>query len=75
MHLFAEIRSLTSYSRYVGNFLTLMPFITGLAIFLLSPGYFDTVKTSLFTQGVFVAALVMVVIGNVWIRKLIKIKV
>lgn len=75
MHLFAEIRSLTSYSRYVGNFLTLMPFITGLAIFLLSPGYFDTVKTSLFTQGVFVGALVMVVIGNVWIRKLVKIKV
>jgi tight adherence protein B len=75
MHLFAEIRSLTSYSRYVGNFLTLMPFITGLAIFLLSPGYFDTVKTSLFTQGMFIGALVMVIIGNVWIRKLVKIKV
>ncbi|MCB2202559.1 type II secretion system F family protein [bacterium] len=75
MHLFAEIRSLTSYSRYVGNFLTLMPFITGLAIFFLSPGYFDTVKTSLFTQGVFIGALLMVVIGNVWIRKLVKIKV
>lgn len=75
MHLFAEIRSLTSYSRYVGNFLTMMPFVTGLAIFLLSPGYFDTIKTSLFTQGIFIAALVMVVIGNVWIRKLVKIKV
>jgi Flp pilus assembly protein TadB len=52
-----------------------MPFITGLAIFLLSPGYFDTVKTSLFTQGMFIGALVMVIIGNVWIRKLVKIKV
>jgi len=75
MQLFAEIRSLTSYSRYVGNFLSLLPFITGLAIFSLSPSYFSAVKTSIITQGIFLAALVSVIIGNVWIRKLIQIKV
>jgi len=75
MHLLGEIRSLTSYARYVGNFLTLMPFITGLAIFLLSPGYFDTVKTSLITQIFLGAALVGVVIGNIWIRQLVQIRV
>jgi tight adherence protein B len=75
MHLFSEIRSLTSYSRYVGNFLTLMPFVTGLAIFMLSPGYFDTVKTSFITQIILVIAIVGVVIGNIWIRKIVKIKV
>lgn len=75
MHLLGEIRSLTSYARYVGNFLTLMPFITGLAIFLLSPGYFDTVKTSLITQIFLGAALVGVVIGNIWIRRLVQIRV
>lgn len=75
MHLLGEIRSLTSYARYVGNFLTLMPFITGLAIFLLSPGYFDTVKTSLITQIFLGAALVGVVLGNIWIRRLVQIKV
>jgi len=75
MHLMSEIRSLTSYSRYIGNFLTLMPFITGLAIFVLSPGYFDTVKTSAITQIILAVALAGVVIGNIWIRKLVKIKV
>lgn len=75
MHLLGEIRSLTSYARYVGNFLTLMPFITGLAIFLLSPGYFDTVKTSLITQITLGAALVGVVFGNIWIRRLVQIRV
>ena len=75
MHLLGEIRSLTSYARYVGNFLTLMPFITGLAIFLLSPGYFDTVKTSLITQIFLGVALVGVVLGNIWIRRLVQIRV
>ncbi len=75
MHLFGEVRSLTSYARYVGNFLTLMPFLTGLAIFFLSPGYFDTVKTSLFTQIVIVVAIIGVILGNIWIRNVVKIKV
>ena len=75
MHLFGEIRSLTSYSRYVGNFLTLMPFITGFAIFMMTPDYFDTVKTSLITQAILVLALLGVIIGNIWIRKLVQIKV
>ncbi len=75
MHLFGEVRSLTSYARYVGNFLTLMPFITGLVIFLLSPDYFETVKTSLFTQIVILLALLGVVIGNLWIRNIVRIKV
>lgn len=75
LQLFAEIRSLTSYSRYVGNFLSLLPFIAGLVIFAMSPKYFEAVKTSIITQGIFLAAIVGVVIGNVWIRKIIQIKV
>ncbi len=75
MQLTSEIQSLTSYSRYVGNFLTLMPFVTGLAIFVLSPNYFDTVKTSLITQMILGIAVVGVVIGNIWIRRIVKIKV
>ena len=75
LQLFAEIRSLTSYSRYVGNFLSLLPFITGLVIFAMSPSYFETVKTSIITQVIFLVALLGVIIGNVWIRKIIQIKV
>ncbi len=75
LQLFAEIRSLTSYSRYVGNFLSLLPFIAGLIIFVISPSYFDNLGTSIITQGIFVAALVLVIIGNIWIRQIIQIKV
>ena len=75
LHLMGEIRSLTSYARFVGYFLTLLPFVAGAAIFLLSPGYFDTVKTSFITQMVFLMALVSVIIGNVWIKQALKIKV
>ena len=75
MHLLGEIRSLTSYGRYVGNFLTLMPFLAGLAIFMISPGYFDSVQTSMLTQIVLFVALLGVIIGNVWMRQIVKIKV
>lgn len=75
LQLQGEIRSLTAYARYVGNFLSLLPFITGIAVFFLSPGYFDTVKTSLLTQVIFLIALLGVIIGNIWIRQIVKIKV
>jgi len=75
MRLFGEIRSLTSYARYVGNFLTLMPFVMGFAVFILSPEYFETVKTSLITQVIFLLALLGVIVGNFWIRRIVRIKV
>jgi len=73
--LLGEIRSLSSYSRFVGSFLTLMPFITGVAIFFLAPDYFETVKTSLFTQIALLMALLGVIIGNIWIKRIVQIKV
>ena len=75
MHLFGEIRSLTSYARYVGNFLSLMPFIMGFIIFLMAPEFFATVRTSIITQGILGMALVGLVIGNIWIRRIVQIKV
>ena len=75
LHLFGEIKSLSAYARYVGNFLTLMPFITGLVIFIINPGYFDTVKTELFTQVALVMALIGVFVGNIWIRNIVRIRV
>ncbi len=75
MHLFAEIRSLTSYGRYVGNFLSLMPFILGFILFIISPDYFDTFQTSIITRAVLLFALLSIFIGNIWIRKIVKINV
>ena len=75
MHLQGEIRSLTAYARYVGNFLTMMPFLTGLMIYFIDRSYFDTLKTSLLTQVLFTGALFGVFIGNLWIRRIAQIKV
>jgi tight adherence protein B len=75
LQLMGEIRSLSAYARYVGNFLSLLPFLTGLGIFLLNPSYFDTVSTSILTQILFLMALLGVIIGNFWIRRLVRIKV
>jgi len=75
IHLMGEIRSLTAYSRYVGYFLTALPFLTGGVIFLFSPEYFDTVKTSLLVQVIFGAAFVGIIIGNIWISRIVQVKV
>jgi tight adherence protein B len=75
MHLMGEIRSLTSYARFVGYFLTLLPFAAGAVIFMLSPSYFEPVKTSLITQIVFGMALLSVMVGNFIIGQMIRIRV
>jgi len=75
IHLFSEIRSLTSYSRYVGMIISILPLLTALIVFLLNPDYFEAVKTSLVTQIIFIIAFIGVVIGNILIRRVMKIRV
>lgn len=75
LQLMGEIRSLTAYARFVGNLLTLLPFLAGIALFILNPAFFDPVTTSLLTQILFLIALLGVIIGNIWIRQIVKIKV
>jgi len=75
MQLSSEVRSLTSYARYVGNFLTFLPFLAGIVIFFLTPDYFKSVLNSLLVQVIFSAALIGIVIGNIWIRRIATIKV
>jgi len=75
IYLFGEIRSLTAYARYAGLLLTLIPFITGLIIFFINPTYFDKVPQSLISQMLLCGAAVLLVIGNIWMRRLIKIKI
>ena len=75
IYLFSEIRALTSYARYAGLLLTLLPFITGLAIFFLNPTYFDKVPQSIISQLMLCMAVVLLIMGNIWMRLIIKIKV
>lgn len=75
IYLFGEVRAITSYARYVGLLLTLMPFITALLIFFANPTYFDKVPQSLISQALLAVAFIMLVIGNIWIRRIVKIKI
>jgi tight adherence protein B len=71
----SEIRALTSYAKYVGNFLSLLPFVLGIIIFFLNRTYFDTLGTSIITQALFLMALLGIILGNIWMRQITKIKV
>jgi len=75
MRLYGEVRSLTAYARYVGQFISFLPFIAALLIYLFNPGYFKTVGTELITQIIFVMAFIGLVLGNIVIRRIVKIKV
>ncbi len=74
LYLFGEVRALTAYARYSSYLLTLLPFGTALIIYLANPSYFDTVPQSLISQIILVAAAIMLVIGNIWVRRIVKIK-
>lgn len=75
MQLLGEIHSLTSYSRFVGNMLSLLPLVTGVALFFISRDYYEPVKTSLIAQIGLGMAFIMMLLGNVWLRSIVKIKV
>ena len=75
MQLMSEVRSLTAYARYVGNFLSFLPFIAGGVIFLVTPDYFKTVLDSLLVQIIFGLALLGIIVGNIWIRRISRVRV
>jgi tight adherence protein B len=75
IRLFAEVRVLTSQQRFSAYILTLIPIGVGALMFALNPSY----MSGLFTPGVWLCipagALVGIILGNIWIRKLAKIEV
>ena len=73
--LLGEVRSLTSYARYASNLLTLLPFLTALIVTLLSPGYFSEAVKSPVVILMFIIALIGIILGNIWLRKLTHIEV
>jgi tight adherence protein B len=75
IHLLGEIRSLTSYARFVSVLVSLLPFVTGLIIFLINPEFFDAVKTSIISKMILLLALVGVILGNFMIRRIMNVRV
>jgi tight adherence protein B len=72
MRLFGEIRVLTTHQRFTGYLLTILPFIVGGILFFINPEYME----GLFTFAcVPIGAVVMVLLGNLIVRQLLKVEV
>ena len=75
VQLFNEIRALTSQQRFSGYMLSMLPFIVVAILFVISPDYIGR----LFEPGAMlcipIGALVLIVLGNIVIRFMVKIDV
>lgn len=74
IRLFAEVRVLTAQQRFGSYILTFMPFAMAAAMFFLRPEY----TMRLFDRSILcipIGALIMVLLGNVLVRRLAKIDV
>jgi tight adherence protein B len=75
IYLFSEIRSSSSYARYTSYFLTFLPIVTALIIFLVNPNYFLGAWDSPITKILFSLSGVGMVIGNILLRKISQVNV
>ncbi len=72
MRLFGEIRVLTTHQRFTGYMLTILPFIVGGLLFFINPDYME----GLFTYTcVPIVAVVMILMGNLIVRQMLKVDV
>ncbi len=70
-----EIRTLTSQGRYTGYLITALPFVLGLVIYLINPGFMNPLFTDPCGWLMLGISLVLIVIGYVAINKIVSIEV
>ena len=70
-----EVRVLTAQQRMTGNILAGMPILLAVALSVISPGYFDAFFEEGWVRLLPLGAAVMMVLGFVFIRKIVNIKV
>lgn len=73
--LYMKVRALSSEGRMTGWILSVLPVFTMVSMFLINPGfYLNVARDPIFLFG-FPGLLVLYLVGFVWIRKLVDIKV
>jgi tight adherence protein B len=70
-----QIRSLTAQGRMTRWVLTIAPFALGAALILMSPTYINGFLTDKAGQAMILGACVMIVIGSLWLKKIVEIEV
>lgn len=73
--LYLKVRALSSEGRMTGWMLTVLPILTLVGMFLVNPGfYLNVARDPIFMFG-FPGLLILYLIGVLWIRKLVNLKV
>jgi tight adherence protein B len=73
--MYLKVRALSSEGRMTGVMLTVLPVLTFVMLFILSPGFFlDVANDPIFVPG-FVILLLMYLTGFFIIRKMVDLKV
>jgi tight adherence protein B len=70
-----EIRTLTSQGRYTGYLITALPFVLGLVIYMINPGFMGPLFTDPCGWMMVGISLVLIVIGYISINKIVSIEV
>lgn len=70
-----EIRSLTAQGRMSGWFITLIPIIVALVLYFISPTYFRPMTESLIGWLMLAVSAVLLVVGNFFIRRAVRIEI
>ena len=73
-YLRRQLRTYTAQGRLTGYTLVALPLVMGIVISLITPGYLPTLITNLFGQILIASALVLQLIGALWIRKIVTIE-
>jgi len=75
MKLAGKVRALSAEGKLSGIFLAFMPFAMALLIQLINPDYMEVMWTTETGHTLIKVGLVMLLLGSIWISKIIKIKV
>jgi tight adherence protein B len=75
IYLLGEVRSLTAYARYASYLLSALPFITVVALAVISPSYIEVLLSPGITRVILIYAVISLILGNIWLRRLSKIDV
>ena len=70
-----EIRSLTAQGRMSGWFITLIPVVVAVVLYFISPSYFRPMTESLIGWLMLAVAAILLVVGNLLIRRAVRIEI
>lgn len=75
IRLFSEVRSVTASQRYTGYVLTALPFILGGVLFIMNPDYMSRLFEPGITLCIPIGALIGILVGNLVIRRMVRIDI